>query len=92
MSNNKFAFGLIYYSHVKLNNYHAFIATGAYVILLNMDIPLDLIDIYRNYIQKVVYISQQINFHKRGHFGDMLLQLIHLKIYINIPKFEFKIA
>ena len=37
MSNNKSSSRLIYYSHVKLNNHHAFIITGAHVILSNMD-------------------------------------------------------
>lgn len=49
-------------------------------------------DIHRNYIYTIVYILKQINFHKLCHFSDMLLQLVHLKIYINILKFEFKIV
>ena len=31
------------------------------------------------------------NFHKKDHLGGMLLQLIHLKIYINTLIFKFNI-
>ena len=40
MSNNKFSFRMIYYSHLKSNNHHVFITTAAHAILLNMDLPL----------------------------------------------------
>ena len=49
-------------------------------------------DIHKTYIYTIVYILKQINFHKLGHFGDMLLQLVHLKIDINIRKFKLKIV
>ena len=38
--NNKSSFGPIYWSHVKPNNYHAFITIGVYAILLNINLPL----------------------------------------------------
>lgn len=47
-------------------------------------------NIPRNYIHIIVYVIKQINFHKRSYFGDMLLQLGHLKILINISIFEFR--
>lgn len=51
----------------------------------------ELIDIRINYIHIIIYISKQINFNKRGRVGDMLLQVLHLKIYKNIPILKFKI-
>lgn len=90
-----------------------FITTGAYVIMLNMNLPLGRsmftkithiqLFIFQNKlistkdvtlicdsvkyghsfglidIQKIKH-TQQINFHKRRHFDNTFLQLIHLKL------------
>ena len=76
-----------------------FITTGVHAILSNINfifrrsifIEITSIFIEITYTQ-LFYIPKQINFHKRSHFRDMLLQLIYLKIYVNISIFEFKIA
>ena len=91
MLNNKSFFGPIYCSHIKPNNHHAFITTNALTIPSSMHISLGQ-SIFTEITHTTIYIPKEIYFHERSHFGDMLLQLIHLKIYINIQIFEFKIA
>ena len=65
MSNNKSFFGPIYYSHIKLNNHHAFITISAHTILSNIDIHLgQLAFIEIIYTQPLIFQNKLISIKK----------------------------
>lgn len=61
MSDNKSSFRSIYYSHVKLNNYHMFITINVHVTLLYMDLSLSQ-SILKNITYTQPFILKKINF------------------------------
>lgn len=63
-------------------NHHVFVTIGAHAIRSNIELPSGRSIFTEITYTQLCYIKTQINFHKRGHIGDMLFQLIHLNIYI----------